>query len=89
MVFGSNTLIADFCYFISWDHVFNRVENIVKYIKVGGDIIVGNHCWFAQNVTVLKSTFVCDFCIFGAKSLVKGQYNVSGTYFGVKAILKQ
>ncbi len=37
-----------------------------KVINKGGNVTIGNHCWFTSNVSVFKGVTIADNCIFGA-----------------------
>lgn len=44
--------------------------NRINYAK---DVVIGNHVWFGQGVTVLKGTKIGNDCIVGANSLLSGK----------------
>ena len=73
--------IGDDCMFASYDliqlgdgHAMYSIKTN-EIINNNKDIIVGNHVWVADNVTLLKGTKICDNCIVGTKSVVTKQFN--------------
>ena len=66
-------MIAAQCYLIDTDHgtakkdLMRNQGNSVSHIEIGED------CWLAANVTVLKGSVIHDGAVVGAKALVKGE----------------
>lgn len=48
--------------------IFNQESRQIE--NKGKDIEIGNHCWFATDVTVLKGVKIADNNVVGTKSLV-------------------
>ena len=44
-----------------------------KRINQAKDVVIGNHVWTGQQVTILKGTIIADDCILGACSLLTGK----------------
>lgn len=63
--FGPNVKIFDN------DHEFDK-ENGVKSSHKKTDIIIGDNCWIASNVVILRGTNIGDNCVIGAGCVVKG-----------------
>ena len=53
------------------DHVFDA-ENGVSDRHVSAPITIGNHCWIAANVVILKGTQIGNNCVIGAGAVVHG-----------------
>ena len=75
---GKKITIGERCLFAS-EIVFRNGDshsvldlngNRLNYAK---DILIGNHGWVGQNVTVLKGTILGDDCIIGTNSLLTGK----------------
>ena len=63
-IFGPNVVIYDH------DHKFS--ENGVEKGYNCGDIFIGEGCWIAANVTILRNTHIGEKCVIGAGAVVKG-----------------
>lgn len=53
------------------DHIFDA-ENGVSDKHVSTPITIGNHCWIAANVVILKGTQIGNNCVIGAGAVVHG-----------------
>lgn len=53
------------------DHIFDA-ENGVSDKHVSAPITIGNHCWIAANVVILKGTQIGNNCVIGAGAVVRG-----------------
>ena len=53
------------------DHTFDA-ENGVSDKHVSAPITIGNHCWIAANVVILKGTQIGNNCVIGAGAVVHG-----------------
>lgn len=78
---GNNTSIAGQCYIIDMDHGELKNQLIQKQRNIIKKVIIGDDCWLAANVTVLKGSIIGDGVIIGAKGLVNG--NVSNNSISV------
>lgn len=47
-----------------------------KRINAAGDIIIGDHVWIGQNVTVLKGSIIQNDSVVGSGAIVTGKYFV-------------
>ena len=63
--FGPNVKIFDN------NHCFNAQEGVLSAHNVG-DVKIGNNCWIASNVTILKDSNIGDNCVIGAGCVIKG-----------------
>lgn len=65
VIFGPNVTIYDH------DHVYSK-----RGIKSGyklGDVKIGEGCWIAANVIILRDTNIGEGCVIGAGAVVKGE----------------
>lgn len=53
------------------DHIFDA-ENGVSDKHVSTPITIGNHCWIAANVVILKGTQIGNNCVIGAGAVAHG-----------------
>lgn len=53
------------------DHIFDA-ENGVSDKHVSTPITIGNHCWIAANVVILKGTQIGNNCVIGAGAVMHG-----------------
>lgn len=63
--------------------VFRIVFN--DYLPSNGRITIGNNCWFARNVTLLKGADIGDNCIIGYGSTVMGRIPSNSVAAGTPA----
>jgi acetyltransferase-like isoleucine patch superfamily enzyme len=76
-----NIIIGDDCMFASYDliqmgdghAIYSAKTN--EIINNNKDIIIGNHVWVADNVTLLKGTKIGDNSVIGLKTIVTKQYD--------------
>lgn len=62
--------------------------NTHERLNTAQDIIIGNHVWLGEGVTVNKGVQIPDNVIFGSKALItKGKYFCNAIYAGVPAKL--
>ena len=53
------------------NHKFSKEEGVSSQLSVG-TISIGNHCWIASDVIILKDTHIGDNCVIGAGCIVQG-----------------
>lgn len=82
---GSNTNIAGQCYIIDMDHGIQKKQLISKQENTIQKVKIGNDCWIAANVTILKGSNIQEGAIIGAKSLVKGEIEKKAIAVGIPA----
>lgn len=63
--FGPNVKVFDN------DHCFNTEEGVADNYKAA-PIVIGERCWLASNVVVLRGANIGDHCVIGANCVVKG-----------------
>lgn len=80
---GCNTVIAAQCYIIDMDHGIRQKIKICQQDNIIEKVIIGNDCWLAANVTVLRGSEICDGAVVGAKSLVKGKVESNSVVVGI------
>lgn len=70
-------------------------DHLIKDGKVAKDayktsqISIGNACWIANDVNVLRGSLLLDNTVIGAMSLVNRALEVSGIYAGIPVGLKK
>lgn len=82
---GKDTMIAAQCYIIDSDHGIKSETPIRKQENTVAPVIIGNDCWLAANVTVLKGSVIGDGAVIGAKSLVKSRIEANSVCVGIPA----
>lgn len=53
------------------NHRFTKENGVLSSLKTD-EIIIGNNCWIASNVIILKGTHIGDNCVIGAGCIVSG-----------------
>lgn len=53
------------------NHRFSREEGVSSDLTVGS-VRIGNNCWIASNVIILKGAEIGDNCVIGAGCLISG-----------------
>ena len=56
------------------DHDYKKVGKQRMESFVTGTIEIGDGVWFGANCVILKNTKIGDNCVFGAGSIIKGEY---------------
>ena len=81
-MFGENVKIYDH------DH---KIENktISKTLYNTGKITIESNCWIANDVNILKSSYIRSSSVVGAMSLVNRPLEKSGIYIGIPVSLKK
>ncbi len=82
---GSNSMIAGQCYIIDTDHGIDKSDLIRNQENVSAPIEIGQDCWIAANVTVLKGSKINDGAVIGAKALVNGEIQAYSVNVGIPA----
>lgn len=83
-MFGSNIMLRTSDVHTIYDLNTQKVLNYGKSIKIG------NHCWLAMNVTVLKGVTIANNCVIGSRSTVTRNCEVENSiYVGAPAKLKK
>ena len=82
---GSNTQIAAQCYIIDTDHGIKSGELIRNQQNAVDPVSIGEDCWLAEDVTVLKGSNIKNGAVIGAKSLVKGEIPGNSVCVGIPA----
>ncbi len=78
---GENVDIAPQVNIWSLEHDPNSKSHASRSAKV----IIGDHCWIANRVTILPDTIIHKNCVIGAGSIVKGNYEENSIVMGGKA----
>ncbi len=83
---SASTLVADWVYICDFDHIYTDVTMPIKdqgIVKT--PVRIGQDCWIATKVTVLRGTRVGRGCVLGAHALVKGDVPDFGVAVGAPA----
>lgn len=75
-------MIAAQCYIIDMDHGMEKEKLIREQNNTAAKVTIGEDCWIAANVTVLKGSQINDGAVVGAKSLVKGNVESNSIVVG-------
>ena len=54
------------------DHCYDREEGVSHDLKKTS-VSIGDRCWIASNVVILRGTEIGDRCVIGAGCVVKGK----------------
>lgn len=68
---GSGCLFGPGVKIFDNNHQFSK-DNGVSCSLNSAPIVIGNHCWIASNVVILKGSKIGDNCIIGAGCVIKG-----------------
>lgn len=71
---GNHCIFGPGCKLFDHDHDYKRVNADRKNHLVKGKIEIGKGVWFGANCIVLRNTKIGDNCVFGAGSVIKGEY---------------
>lgn len=70
---GDNCLFAENVKIYDNNHCFSQAGVPIKEQGAKSDpITIGNNCWLASNVVVLKGSNIGDNCVIGANCVVSG-----------------
>lgn len=53
------------------DHIYSPENGVTTKLKTA-PVRIGNHCWIASDVIILRGTTIGDKCVIGAGCIVKG-----------------
>jgi acetyltransferase-like isoleucine patch superfamily enzyme len=83
---GEHVTIARFVSILDHDH---HCEVINGKMQMSGydvdDVIIGDHVWIGDKVTILKGTKIGSNVIIASNSVVKGELDSFGVYGGIPA----
>lgn len=82
---GPNSMIAGQSYIIDTDHGIEGKKRIRDQENTVAAIQIGEDCWLAANVTVLKGSVIHDGAVVGAKALVNGELPPYSINVGIPA----
>lgn len=54
------------------NHMFSKAEGVSSKLTKG-NIVIGNHCWIASDVIILKGAHIGDRCVVGAGCVISGE----------------
>lgn len=72
VVIGNNCLFGPDVKIFDNNHKFSR-DNGVSTDLSTAPIRIGNNCWIASNVVILKGSVIGDNCVIGAGCVVRGR----------------
>ena len=82
LVIGKGCLFSRGCWVRNSDaHLIYDVETN-KRLNLGRDMIIGDHVWVGQDVSIVKSPFVGSGAIIGMGSLVRSRVRSNAIYAG-------
>jgi acetyltransferase-like isoleucine patch superfamily enzyme len=91
---GKSIIIGDDCMFSSGVYIRNSDEHSIfdlstdTRVNKAQDVVIENHVWICEGVTISKGSFLANGCVVGAKSLVATQLKkTNAIYAGVPAKL--
>ena len=75
--FGNNFLASWECQIFDTD--FHFIENTItgKIQDPNGKVIIGNNVWLGSRVTILKNTFIPDYCIVATGCICNEDYTAT------------
>lgn len=82
---GSNTMIGGQSYIIDTDHGTVKGKNMRDQGYNVSRVEIGNDCWLACNVTVLRGSIIHDGAVVGAKALVNSEIPSDSINVGIPA----
>lgn len=68
---GSHCLFGPGVKIYDNNHIFKRNVGVL-FEHSTGSIEIGENCWIASNVVILKNTKIGDNCVIGANSVISG-----------------
>lgn len=71
---GNDVLIGPGCRIYDHDHDYRKTGRERRNSFLCDTVEIGNGVWFGANCIVLKGTKIGDNCVFGAGSIIKGEY---------------
>jgi acetyltransferase-like isoleucine patch superfamily enzyme len=79
---GENVMLGEHVKIYDNDHAIEGAT-IMRKKFVTQDVHVGDNCWLANNVVVLKGSKIGDNVVVGAQSLVRGVLDSNSIYAGI------
>ena len=71
---GNEVIFGPGCKVYDHDHDYKKIKEERRKSTIVGNVSIGNGVWFGANCIVLKDTEIGDNCVFGAGSIIKGNY---------------
>lgn len=68
---GANCMFGPSVKIFDNNHRFTKDEGVSSALKTD-KIVIGNNCWIASNVIILKGTYIGDRCVIGAGCIISG-----------------
>lgn len=72
---GDNVIFGPGCKVYDHDHDYTKTGLERRTTFIRGTVKIGNGVWFGANCIILKDTVIGDNCVFGAGSIIKGNYS--------------
>lgn len=85
---GSNCLFGESVKIYDHNHrvAFGKIE---KELYDTSPIVIQDGCWIANDVNILKGSFIAKNSVIAAMSLVNKRFEASGIYAGIPATFKK
>ena len=81
MSFGDNVLFSDNA--LIYDTDYHSIYDMKgKLLNPNKEVIVGDNVWFGNRVTILKGTKIVNNVVFGAGSVIVGDYLDENALYG-------
>lgn len=71
---GNDVIFGPGCKIFDHDHDYRMIGKERRLSSVSGDVMIGDGVWFGANCIILKNTTIGNNCVFGAGSVISGQY---------------
>lgn len=71
---GDNVIFGPGCKVYDHDHDYSKKGMKRRTSFITGSVNIGNGVWFGANCIILRGTVIGDNCVFGAGSIIKGNY---------------
>lgn len=68
---GANCMFGPSVKIFDNNHRFTKEDGVSSALKTD-EIVIGNNCWIASNVIILKGTHIGDNCVIGTGCIVSG-----------------
>lgn len=69
---GANCMFGPGVKIFDNNHRFSREEGVSSALKTD-EIVIGDGCWIASDVIILKGTHIGNHCVIGAGCIVSGE----------------
>jgi len=89
IIIGKDCMFSQECWIRNSDgHLIYDIESC-KRVNISRNIVIGDHVWIGQNVSIIKSPFIGSGSILGMGSVVKSRVQSNSIYAGNPSILQK